>query len=46
MKSPKNTITTTLGRGFESRRDKLCTALFLGAPVFKITLMVEKDVKP
>ena len=34
------------GPGFESARGKICTALFIGAPVFKIALVVEKDVKP
>ena len=34
------------GRGFESARGKICSALFFGAPVFEITLVVEKDVKP
>ena len=34
------------GLGFESAKGKICTALFFVAPVFEITLVVEKDVKP
>ena len=33
------------GRGFESAMGKICTALFSGAAVLEITLVVEKDVK-
>ena len=34
------------GRGFESARGKICTALFFSDPVFEIALVVEKDVQP